>query len=152
MKKLLFPLWFALVLACGFTGCGAPTYITSGMRIELAAIERAGDGTVRVNWRVANPNVAAYVLARSTHKLSLNGTPVGTFSDSNRVGVPAQNAVERSGVLTLANAAAGSIVEQAAAHGSAAYQLDSAVFILMDDEKTEKIPMSGSGTVPVTTK
>jgi len=152
MKKLLSPLCLALALAFGFTGCGAPTYITAGIRIEPTAIERSGDGTVRVNWRVTNPNVASYVLARITHKLTLNGTLLGTFTDSERMGLPPQAQAERSGILTLANPAAGAVVEQAIAQGSASYRLDSMVFLLIEEDKNEKIPFTGSGSVPVLAK
>jgi hypothetical protein len=152
MKNLLSPLWLALVLTCGFTGCAAPAYVTAGLGIEVTAIERTSDGAVRVTWRMANPNVAAYVLARSTHKLTLNGTLVGTLADSARLGLPPQSTAERSAVLTPANAAAAAVVEQAVAQGSATYKLDSTVFLLIEEDKHDKIPFTSSGTVPVTAK
>lgn len=152
MKNLLSPLWLALVLVCGFTGCGAPAYVTAGIRIDATAVERTGDGAVRVTWRVTNPNVAAYVLARTTHKLVLNGTPVGTLADSARLGLPPQSTAERSAVLTPANAAAAAVIDQAVAQGSAAYKLDSTVFLLLEEDKTDKIPFTSSGSVPVTAK
>ena len=152
MKNPLPPLLLALVLVCGFTACGAPTYITAGLKIEATGIERAADGTVRVTWRVQNPNVAAYLLARTAHKLSLNGTLVGTLTDTSPFGVPAQNHAERTGLMTPVNPPADAVLQQAVAQGSAAYRLDSTVHLLIVEDKTEKIPLTNSGTVPVTAK
>lgn len=152
MKNPLPPLLLALVLVCGFTACGAPTYMTAGIKIEATAIERAGDGTVRVSWRVGNPNVTSYLLEKTAHKLSLNGTLVGTFADTTRLGVPPQSQAERTGILTIDNPAAEAILQQAVARGSAAYRLDSMIHLLIVEDKTEKIPLTHSGTVTVTTK
>jgi hypothetical protein len=152
MKNPLPPLLFALVLLCGFTACGAPTYITAGAKIAATSVERTGDGTVRVTWRVENPNVASYLLARTSHKLSLNGTLVGTLTDTSPFGVPAQSQVERTTVLTPVNPPADAVLQQAVAQGSAAYRLDSTVHLLIVEDKTERIPLTHSGTVPVTAK
>jgi hypothetical protein len=152
MKKPLPRLLLALVLVCGFTACGAPTYITAGISIEATRIERAGDGTVRVTWHVKNPNVSAYLLARTNHKLSLNGTLVGTLSDTSPFGVPPQNQAERTTILTPVNPPADAVLQQAVAQGSAAYRLDSTVHLLIVEDKTEKIPLTHSGTVTVTAK
>ncbi len=152
MKNPLSFLLLAVALLCGFTACGAPTYITAGIKIEATRVERAADGTVRVTWRVGNPNVAAYLLARTAHKLSLNGTLVGTVTDTSPFGVPAQSQAERTGVLTPAKPPADAVLAQAIAQGSAAYRLDSTVHLLIVEDKTERIPLTHSGTVTVTAK
>lgn len=152
MKHHLSRLLLALILVCGFTACGAPTFITAGIRIEATRIERAGDGTVRVIWRVENPNVTSYLLEKSNHKLSLNGTLVGTFTDTVRFGVPARNHAERSSILTPVNPPAETVLAQAIAQGSATYHLDSMVHLLIVDDQIERIPLTHSGTVPVSAK
>ncbi len=152
MKKILFPLLLAVVLVCGFTACGSPESLTAGLKLELTGIERAGDGTVRVMWSVQNPNVFSYVLDKTSHKLSLNGTLVGTITDNSRMGVPAQSHAERTGVLTPAKPPAAAVIDQAVNRGSAAYRLDSIVNVLLLDDKFEKRSLAASGTVTVTAK
>ena len=152
MKKILPPLLLTLVLVCGFTACGSPEFFTAGLKLELTGIERAGDGSVRVAWRVLNPNVFPYLLNTTSHKLSLNGTLVGTLEDTAPLGVPAQGQAERTGVLIPAKTPAGAIIDQAIAQGSAPYRLNSMLNILVLDDKFEKKSVTTSGTVPVTAK
>jgi len=150
MKRIL-PLLLALVLVCGFTACNSMDVIAAGLKVELTGIERAGDGTVHVAWRVQNPNVFPYLLHRTVHKVSLNGTLVGTLTDESPFAVPAQSQAEHTGVLTLAKSG-GTALDQAVAQGSVAYRLDSVVTVLLLDDKFEKIPLNSSGTVTVTAK
>jgi len=150
MKLFLLRFLPALLLACGFTACSSPESITAGLKIELTGIERAGDGSVRVAWRVQNPNVFSYVLNKTTQKVTLNGTLVGTITDNSPLGVPAQSHAERTGLLSPVKPPAGTVLDQAVAQGSATYRLDSAVILLLLDEQIERIPLTGSGTVTVT--
>ena len=152
MNKILPRLLLALVLVCGFTACSSPESITAGLKLELTNVERAGDGSVRVAWRVQNPNVFSYLLSKTTHKLFLDGTLVGSFNETNPLGVPAQSHAETISVLTPVQPPAGTLLDQAIAHGSANYRLDSVLFVLLLDEQIEKIPRITSGTVAVTTK
>ncbi len=152
MKNFLPPLLLALVLVCGFSACSNPEFIASGIKLELTKIERASDGSVQVAWRVGNPNVFPYLLSKTSHKIKLNGVLVGVVTDNSPLGIPAQDHAECTGVLTPANPAAGATIEQAIAQGSAAYRLDSSVFVLLLDDKSEKVLMTSSGTVAVTTK
>jgi hypothetical protein len=152
MKKLPL-LLLAGLLACGFIACAsAPGIISSGLSVGLTRIERASDGAVYVTWHVSNPNVVSYLFARSSHKLSLNGTVVGTFLEESRLGLPAQNQVESTGRLVPMGPGAMSLIEQAVARGSAEYRLESAITILTYDEDFEKFRLSASGNVPVTAK
>jgi len=152
MKKFLPPFLLALALIGGFTACNSPESTTAGLKLELTSIERAGDGTVRVAWRVQNPNVFPYLLSKTASKLSLNGTLVATLTDDSPLGVPAQSRADRTAELKLANATATAVVDQAVAQGSAAYRVDSILTVLLLDEQTEKIRLTVSGTVPVTAK
>ena len=152
MKKILSLLLLVLFLVGGFTACSSPDATTAGIRVELTGIERTGDGAVQVAWRVQNPNVFPYLLNKTTHKLTLNGTLVGTLTDTSPFGVPAQSHAERTGVLTPVKPPAGAVLDQAIAQGSATYRLDSMLIVLLLDEQIEKIPLTGSGTVTVTAK
>jgi hypothetical protein len=98
---------------------------------------------------VGNPNIVSYLLAKTTHKLTLNGLVVGTLGDDSHLGVPAQTRMERTTVLVPASPAAGAAIEQAVAQGSAAYELDSVIMLLIVDDKFEKVRLKAAGTVPV---
>lgn len=152
MKKLPL-LLLAGLLVFGFSACTSTTQIIAGdLRVELARIERGGDGGVQVTWRVRNPNVVSYLLSKTSHKITLNGSIVGTVVDNLPLGVPAQNQMERTGMLVPASPAAGSVIDQAVAQGSAAYGMESVVMLLIIDDKFEKIKFTASGTVPVVAK
>jgi hypothetical protein len=152
MKKLLL-LLLAGLLACGFIACtSGPGVSTDGLILGLTRIERAGDGAVQVTWHVRNPNVVSYLFARSSHKLSLNGTVVGTFLDEVRQGLPAQSQMENTSRLILAGPGATAIIDQAITSGSVAYRLESTMTILTYDDNLEKFRLSASGNTPVTAK
>lgn len=152
MKKM--PLLFlAGLLVCGFSACSNVSEIIAGeLKVALSKIERAGDGTVQVTWRVENPNVVSYLISKGTHKIMLNGTLVGTIVQDTPLGVPANNQLERTGLLVPAGPAAGPVIEQAMAQGSAAYRVESTVMLLILDDKFEKVHLTRSGTVPVLAK
>lgn len=152
MKHLFTPLLLLGLVFCGLTGCSSTTEIISaGLRIELTQIRRDSSG-VHVTWRVHNPNVVSYLFSKSTHKLTLDGTVVGTLEDASPVGLPQFNRVERTATLVPANAATAQVVDRALAQGSASYRLDSTVWVLIVDDQIEKIPLSASGSVPVSAK
>lgn len=152
MKKLPLLLLTGL-LVCSFSACTNVSQIIAGeLRVALSRIERAGDGTVQVTWRVENPNVVSYLISKGTHKIMLNGTLVGTIVQDTPLGVPANNQLERTGLLVAAGPGAGPIIDQAVTQGSAAYQVESTVMILILDDKFEKVRLTRSGTVPVVAK
>lgn len=150
MKKLFaLPLLALVALAAGCKNYVIPT--TAGLHVDLISLQRSGH-EVHVTWRVRNPNVVAYVLTQSIHRITLGGVQIGTLTDKDRIGVPSQNEVERSGVLVPSSPAASEAINQAIAQGSAAYTLDSTFWMLVLDDKTEKFARPSSGTVPVTAK
>lgn len=150
MKKLSALLLLALVaLAAGCKNYVIPT--TAGLHVDLISLQRAGQ-EVHVTWRVRNPNVVAYVLTQTSHRISLGGVQLGTVTDKDRIGVPSQNEVERHGVLVPASPAASEAINQALAKGSAAYTLESTFWMLVLDDKIEKFTRPSSGTIPVTAK
>jgi hypothetical protein len=152
MKKLSLLLWAGLLIV-GFSACSnTPAIIAGELQVALAKIERAGDGSVQATWVVENPNVVSYLISKSTHKVMLNGTLVGTIAQDTPLGVPAGNRVERTGLLVTAGPAAATIIDQALAQGSAAYRVDSSVILLILDDKYEKVHLTRSGTVAVVAK
>ncbi len=152
MKNWLTPLLLAASL-CALAGCTSKSeVIATGLSVELTRVERAGDGTIRVAWRVNNPNVVTYLIDRVVHKVTLDGTVIGTVTDSGRLGVPARSAVDRTSVLVPAGGQTADNLARLAAKGSASYALESTVFLLLYDDEISKASFSGSGRVPVATK
>ena len=153
MKKCLLPL-FLLVYGLVFqSGCNSNgTIIVVGLRIELTGIERTTDGTATVSWRVMNPNVAPYLLARTSHKIYLNGTLVGTTVDNEPMAVPARNNAGKTSKLILAGPAAGRLLAEAVGHGPVSYRLDSSLLVLIYNDTTEKSSLSSTGPVTVSSK
>jgi hypothetical protein len=150
MKKLFAPLlWLVAALLLG--GCASNTQIVvAGLRADLVRVQRSSAGEVQVTWRVRNPNVVPYVLTRASLKISFNGQSLGVVNDQTRLGVPINNAIEHTAVLTQPSAEAGQLVTQALAQGSASYALDANFWVLLVDDKEEKFQLKAAGTVPVT--
>ncbi len=152
MKKFLTPLLLIPLLALLGTGCSSSNTITAGLKVELTALARAGDGTTRVDWRVVNPNVVSYLLAQSTHRVYLDGVLVGTITDKDAMALPANNHSARSTLLKSDGAAAERALAAAAAVKSASYRVESDITIRLYGDSTERSKLSSAGTVPVTTK
>ncbi len=152
MKKFLTPFFLVSLLALLGTGCSSSNTITAGLKVELTALARAGDGTTRADWRVVNPNVVSYLLAQSTHRVYLDGVLVGTITDKDAMALPAHNHSARSTTLASAGPAADRTLAAAAAAGSAAYRVESTVIIRLYGDSTERTSLSATGTLPVTTK
>lgn len=152
MKKFLTPLLLVPLLALLGTGCSSSNTITAGLKVELTALARAGDGTTRADWRVVNPNVVSYLLAQSTHRVYLDGVLVGTITDKDAMALPAHNHSARSTTLASAGPAADRTLAAATAAGSAAYRVESTVIIRLYGDSTERTSLSATGTVPVMTK
>ncbi|HEY8993735.1 MAG TPA: hypothetical protein VIM71_03540 [Lacunisphaera sp.] len=153
MKQLLTPLLLIGLVLCGLTGCSSNTEImAAGLRVEVTQVQRDQTGAVQVSWRIRNPNVVSYLFSKSSHKLSLNGTAIGTLTDTSPLGVPQGSQADRTSPLVPANATANEIIDRAISQGSASYRLDSIMWVLIVDDDTEKIPLNSSGSVPVTAK
>lgn len=148
MKKLFLPLLvslFALLLSSCASHIEAST---AGLRAELVKLQRTAGGDVQVTWRVRNPNVVAYVLTKSSLKITLDGVAVGTVDAEKRFGIPSMNQADQTGVLTTTSPAASQAVNQAIARGSASYNLSAALWLLVVDDDIEKFTLTASGTVP----
>lgn len=152
LKHWITPL-FALGLLFFVSACGSGTEIISrGLRIAVTKIERTSAGAYEVSWQVENPNVVAYVVDHSEHKLYLDGVLVGSVSRKARQGVPVQNKAEAVDALVPVNSAAADKLAQALSQGSAAYRIDSTIWILLADDETAKSQLTSSGTVAVVAK
>ena len=152
MKKFLTPFFLVSLLALLGTGCNSSKTITAGLKVELTAITRAGDGTTQADWRVVNPNVVSYLLAQSTHRVYLDGVLVGTIKDKDAMALPANNHSARSTALATAGPAAERTLAAAAAAKSASYRVESDIIIRLYGDSTERSSLSAAGTVPVTAK
>ena len=152
MKNWFTPL-LLLVSLFAFTSCtNTSEIITTGLKVELTKVARSSDGTIHVTWQVRNPNVVSYLVDRSSHKVTLDGVQIGTFTDDVRLGVPAQNVAEHTNVLVPSNAQAAEHLAQLVGKGSASYQLNSVIVLLLYDDDTSKSTLTGSGSVPVVAK
>lgn len=152
MKNWLTPLLLMGAL-CALTACtNTSKIISTGLSVELTQIEHRGDGTIQVTWRIKNPNVVSYLVDRAVHKVALDGALVGTIDDTSRLGVPPQSAADRTSVLTPANPQVAEHIMQLAAKGSASYQVESTISLLIYDDQISKSTLSTSGSVPVGNK
>jgi LEA14-like dessication related protein len=148
MKKLFLPLLislFALLLSSCASHIEAST---AGLRAELVKLQRTASGDIQVTWRVRNPNVVAYVLTKSSLKITLDGVAVGTVDAEKRFGIPSMNQVDQVGMLTATSPAASQAINQALARGSASYNLNAVLWLLVVDDDFEKFTLTASGTVP----
>ena len=152
MKLFPTPLCVLFVFAAFLAGCGGPNTTTVGLKVELSRVAHGGNGRTEVSWRLVNPNIVPYLLARATHKIYLDGVLVGTVDDREALAVPAQSNQDRTSPLTSAGAGAEAALANAARNGSAAYRVESVVVVRLFGETTEKTDLRATGTVPVAGK
>ena len=153
MKKFLTPFFLVTLLAL-VAGCNSSrnNNTTAGVKIELTGLARASDGSTRVSWRVANPNVISYLVSQATHRIYLNGVLVGTVKDREPLAVTAQAHTDVTSAMTSAGPAGDSALAAAASAGSAAYRVESAIVVQLYGEMIDKSDLTATGTVPVTAK
>ena len=152
MKFFPAPLCALLVFAALLTGCGGPNTTMVGLKMELARVAPAGNGRAEVTWRIVNPNIVPYLLARATHRVYLDGVLVGTIDDREALAVPQQSNQDRTSPLAVAGPGAEAALATALKNGSAAYRMESAVVVRLFGDTTEKTDLRASGTVPVAGK
>lgn len=152
MKNFAAPLVLTLLVAFFTAGCFGPTTAMVGLNVELAAVSRSGDGKVEATWRVLNPNIVPYLVARAEHRIYLDNVLIGTVNDRGALAVPSQSKGERVSAVTLAGPAAEQAVAAAVTAGSASYRLESEVTIRLYGDQTDKTDLRAAGTVPVTAK
>lgn len=153
MKRMFAPI-LLLAMVAGFTSSctNASKIMATGLKGELTNINCASDGTVTASWRVTNDNVVAYLFSRVSSKVYLNGTLVGLLVNENPEAIPANKTVERSGQIKVGDETARQALAAAQAKGLASYVVDTTVTVTLYGDEIEKINLTNSGTVPVTTK
>ncbi len=151
MKKFFAP-WFLLVCGLAFLGgCSSSSRIIAvGLRPEITAIERAGDGSVNVTWQIVNTNIVPYLLSEVEHKIFVNGTEIGRVRSSSPLAVPAQTNAGATDRLELSGNAASLL--SAAAGSSANYRVETRITIQIYGDNTEKSQIAHTGTVTVVNK
>lgn len=152
MKKFLAPFFLLSLFAAFAAGCGSTGNIMAGLKVELIGIDHTTGAGAQVSWRVVNPNVVPYLVAKATHRVYLDGVLVGTINDDETVAVPAQSNLDRRHALQAAGPAAERALAAATAAGSAAYRVESSLLIRLYGDTTEKTSLTSSGQVPLTGK
>jgi len=151
MKKFLTPLFLVAALAL-LAGCSSTNNTTAGVKIELTGVARASDGSTRVTWRVANPNVISYLVSQANHRIYLNGVLIGTVNDREPVAVLPQAHTDVTSVM----ASAGPAGRQRARGGGGGRirRLPRGVShrVQLYGEMIDKSNLTADGTVPVTMK
>ncbi len=141
MKKFVALLLVALAFLPWPSGCSSHVPL-QGLTVELASIERTTGGEASVTVRFVNATVVALNLASSTHKIFLNGRPVGTLTLDEPLGIPAQSTMPQTGTMKL-------VGDGALASGEAAYRIESVLSIRTygTDKEVQKFASSGTVTV-----
>jgi hypothetical protein len=152
MKNWLTPLWLVVAMFALGACTSTSTIIATGLKIEVTRVERATDGTIQVSWRVRNPNIVSYLVDRSIHRVKLDGLVLGTITDTVRLGVPPQSPADRTSTITPNGGMSAEQFSQLAAKGSASYEVESTIYLLIYDDEITKSSLSASGTVPVSAK
>ena len=142
MKNQLFLL---LALAFGafalLPGCSSKSD-QFGLQVQLVKLEQKADGSLLASLLFSNPNVGPLNIARSTHKLTLNGQPAGNLEIVEPLGLPALQTATTTVTLARANGAVG-------VSGQVSYQLTSLMTLRVYDNTTQSYKTSASGTVSV---
>jgi hypothetical protein len=150
MKKWITP-FLVLAALLGLAAChNSNDTISRGLRIALTKIDRTAAGGYEISWQVENPNVVAYVVDHSEHKIFLNDVLVGSVVRKSRQGVPLQAKAEGVDPLILANPAAADKLAQLIGQGPVSYRIESTIWVLLAEDETSKSQLTSTGTVSVT--
>lgn len=147
MKRPLVLFLFAALAAVLLSGCNSVTPAFAGLGTTVSRLERDGSGKVTATLKFVNPNLAAYNVSKSTHRVALDGTHVGTVNVERPFGIPPQTTVEQVAELKVEGGT--TALDAAAAKGSASYRADTVITFQLFGENKEVIKSSASGTVTV---
>jgi hypothetical protein len=142
MKKIIFPL-FALAALLTVAGCNTARPGLAGLKAELAKLEIEG-ATGKATIRYTNPNLIAYNLAQSKHKIHVAGWS-GVAETREAFGVPPQAVAEQVVALKPER------LEQLAA-GAQDYRLESDLTMRLYGESRESMGVTANGRVVVERK
>ena len=151
--KTWFTPFLALAVLLGLAAChNSNDTISRGLRIGVTKIERTPAGAYEISWQVENPNVVAYVVDHSEHKIFVNDALVGSVARKARQGVPLQAKAEGVDPLILASPAAADKLAQLIGQGPVSYRIESTIWVLLTDDETSKSQLTSTGTVSITAK
>jgi hypothetical protein len=123
----------------------------AGLGVSLTGVERSANGVTRLHWQISNPNVVAYLVQASSHKVYLDGQYVGTAAWREPAGVARQSTLAQSVVIKIEKGGEASLAA-AFARGSAGYRVESILTITTYGENREVFRTGATGTVPLTGK
>jgi hypothetical protein len=123
----------------------------TGLGVTLTGIERDADGITRVHWQLNNPNVVAYLIQASSHKVYLDSRLVGTAVSREPVGLNRQSTQAQSAVMQLDKGSEAALAA-ALARGTAGYRLESSLTITTYGDNREVHHTSAAGTVSLAGK
>ncbi|HYC70484.1 MAG TPA: hypothetical protein VEB66_04705 [Opitutaceae bacterium] len=148
MKRPLALLLLAASAALLLSGCTNITPAFAGLNTTLGRIERDASGKVTATMRFVNPNLAAYNVSKTAHRVTLDGVSIGTVNIERPFGIPPQTTIEQVAELAVDGPGA-SALDAALARGSASYRVDSTLTFQLFGENKEIIKSSASGTAPM---
>ena len=142
MKKPLLSV-FLVGVALALAACTTTRPGLAGLSVELVKIEVEG-ATARATVRYVNPNLMAYNLAQTRHKIQI-GSWSGIAETREALGVPPQNKVEQTVTLRPER------IDQLAA-GAADYRMESDLSLRLYGESRESLDLSARGQTVVVRK
>lgn len=145
-RNAALPLLLLALIASLVAGCGNLTPAFTGLGATLAQVERDRSGRVQATVHFGNPNLAAYNVGRTVHRVYFDGTEVGRIELVRPFGIPPQQVVVQTGELIVTDQAA---FDRAAARRSTGYRLDTTMTFQLTGDAREVIKSSASGTVAV---
>jgi hypothetical protein len=150
--KRLSPVIFCLAGLFFLAGCSSKDLPgLTGLGVTLIGIERSADGATQVHWQLNNPNVVAYLIQASSHKIYLDGRLVGTAATREPVGLNRQSTQNQSAIMQLDKGSEAALAA-ALARGTSTYRLESNLTITTYGDYREEYRTNASGTVSLTGK
>ena len=131
------------------SGCNSSKTELGEIGISLLDIKPgagATAGETLVTLRFVNENIVPFGITSSTHRLLLNGTPVGRAVNNTSIGLAAMNMTTRDIVLQVENSAA---LQQLLGSGrgtGVTYQLDNEIIAMRGDTR-HRLRSQTSGTL-----
>ena len=144
MKRSVLPCLGFLALAFLFAGCAA-SYEPAGISVNAVACRPAPDGAT-LTLQYVNESVYALGIAKSSHKLYLDGKPVGVIAAAPAVGLPPVKSASQDVIIHFDDA--DRVRRLAASPGAAAvrYRLESTLFETVGEEDY-KVKLHSEGSL-----
>jgi LEA14-like dessication related protein len=138
MKTRLLRLVSLALCLSGLAGC-LSHHTFGGLAVTIVSLKPAAatapEAQTMLTLHYANENVMAVGITSSTHRLFLNGSPVGTVVNATPVGVPAMAATTQEVSVKFENPALVRQLANAAGAKTTGYRLESDLLVMAADEK-----------------